>query len=76
MSNVIQDEMRVALEPVSEGDGMLYWRYVDLLLDFGLLSTDHAVVSHYVLYRTQLPPSRTIISWREVSKALDEMETV
>ena len=74
MLDEAKDRMRLALVDVKLDDGMPYWKFVDIVLDFGTVSFEQAALAHYVLFKTQLPPSRDAISWREVDSALTELE--
>lgn len=68
-------DLRYALGEVETRGKVPYWEYVDIVLDFANLGFDEAALANYVLYKTQLPASRTTISWREVDVALSSMET-
>jgi|TARA_R110000787_G_scaffold84968_1_gene181736 hypothetical protein len=70
----LQDRLRLALVQVKIDDGMPYWKYVDIVLDFGNVSFEQAALAHYVLFKTELPESRDTISWHEVDSALTELE--
>jgi len=68
-------DLRYALGEVEVRGKVPYWEYVDIVLDFANLGFDQAALANYVLFKTQLPTSRTTISWDEVDAALSEMET-